>query len=58
MDGLEIILPIDPNVPSIWTLVGIALALGITPIIGFVGFFIWKSEPISEQEVQHVLRSR
>lgn len=58
MNELEIILPIHPSVPSIWEIVGWCLAAGITPIIMLVGFWFWKSEPITEQEVHNVLRER
>lgn len=58
MIELEIILPIHPSVPSIWELVGWCLAAGVTPLIIFMGLWFWKSEPMTEQEKQNVLRRR
>ena len=58
MNELEIILPIHPSVPSIWELAGLFLAIGLVPLAMLVGFWFWKSEPISDEEVQRVFRKR
>ncbi len=56
MTELEIILPIHPAIPSIWEVVGWCLAAGLVNVGVLIGMFWWLSEPISEQEVQRVLR--
>lgn len=58
MIELEIILPTHPAVPLIWELVGWSLATGLVPLLMLAGFWFWKSEPITDEEVQDVLRKR
>lgn len=58
MTELEIILPINPANPSIWTVIGLCLVAGTTPLWILAGVWWWLSEPMSNREIENVLRKR